>query len=327
MGTRWLLYDAGCSVCAALAREVEALSGGRLRVRSLRDPEVQALLDRARPGWQWEPMLVEIEGERARVFAGLAMRMRLLQILGPARALRVAQAVARMGGPVLGVDWGRRDFLRRAGGALLGLLTLQGLGAPLRSGTAGPPIPSQSRPPSRRRVQRGEPLYSALFQQAQKQFRLETWNAEPDWKEVWLYSFERGSALVAPLFPSGSSHRFLTAPVRGTEILALYVVEIELKESPARSGRVRLYDPDGRLLLNIRLEDGIVYSEPVASTSRSPGHARPKEAICCRPEFYLCLGDATTLCAAACIPWGVPACVACLAALYAACAALFCYMC
>jgi predicted DCC family thiol-disulfide oxidoreductase YuxK len=45
MGTRWLLYDAGCSVCAALAREVEALSGGRLRVRSLREPEVQALLD------------------------------------------------------------------------------------------------------------------------------------------------------------------------------------------------------------------------------------------------------------------------------------------
>jgi hypothetical protein len=86
---------------------VEALSGGRLRVRSLRDPEVQALLDRVRPGWQWEPMLVEIEGEQVRVFAGLAMRMRLLQILGPARAWRVAQAVARMGGPVLGVDWGR----------------------------------------------------------------------------------------------------------------------------------------------------------------------------------------------------------------------------
>jgi predicted DCC family thiol-disulfide oxidoreductase YuxK len=50
MPNRWLLYDSGCSVCAALAREVEALSGGRLGVRSLRDPEVQAPLDRARPG-------------------------------------------------------------------------------------------------------------------------------------------------------------------------------------------------------------------------------------------------------------------------------------
>jgi hypothetical protein len=72
---------------------VETLSGGRLGVRSLREPEVQALLDRARPGWRWEPMLAEVEGERVRVLAGLAMRMRLLQILGPVRALRVAQAV------------------------------------------------------------------------------------------------------------------------------------------------------------------------------------------------------------------------------------------
>jgi len=77
MTERWLLYDAGCSICAALAREVETLSGGRLRVRNLRDPEVQARLDRARPGWRWEPMLLEIEGERVRVFTGLGMRARL----------------------------------------------------------------------------------------------------------------------------------------------------------------------------------------------------------------------------------------------------------
>jgi hypothetical protein len=38
-------------------------------------------------------MLVEVEGERVRVLAGLAMRMRLLQILGPVRALRVVQAM------------------------------------------------------------------------------------------------------------------------------------------------------------------------------------------------------------------------------------------
>ncbi|GBC78604.1 hypothetical protein HRbin08_02100 [bacterium HR08] len=127
MTERYLLYDSGCSVCAALAREVEALSAGRLGVRSLREPEVQAMLNRAKPGWRWEPMLLEIEGERIRVFTGLAMRMRLLQLLGPARALRVAQAVARFGGPVLGVDWGRRDFLRRALGALAGWITVRGL--------------------------------------------------------------------------------------------------------------------------------------------------------------------------------------------------------
>jgi predicted DCC family thiol-disulfide oxidoreductase YuxK len=91
MPNRWLLYDSGCSVCAALAQEVKARSGGQLRVRSLREPEVQALLDRARPGWQWEPMLVEVEGERVRVLAGLSLRARLVQVLGPAQALRMTQ--------------------------------------------------------------------------------------------------------------------------------------------------------------------------------------------------------------------------------------------
>jgi hypothetical protein len=100
------------------------LGGGRLQVRSLRDPEVWTLLDRARPGWRWEPILLEVEGERVRVFTGLAMRWRLVQVLGPVRALRVAQAVARMGGPVLGVDWGRRRLLQQ-GGALAALALLR----------------------------------------------------------------------------------------------------------------------------------------------------------------------------------------------------------
>ncbi|MFZ8845018.1 hypothetical protein [Thermoflexus sp.] len=142
MPNRWLLYDSGCSVCAALAQEVEARSGGQLRVRSLREPEVQALLDRARPGWQWEPMLVEIEGERVRVSAGLAMRARLVQVLGPVRAWRVAQAVARMGGPVLGVDWGRRRLLQQ-GGALAALALLRRLpgGSPMARHEKAPPTP------------------------------------------------------------------------------------------------------------------------------------------------------------------------------------------
>jgi predicted DCC family thiol-disulfide oxidoreductase YuxK len=144
MSERYLLFDGGCSVCAALAREVETLSGGRLGVRSLREPEVQALLDRARPGWRWEPMLVEIEGERVRVLAGLALRARLVQILGPVRTWRVAQAVARMGGPVLGVDWGRRRLLRQSL-ALAGLALLRripgGTHAPRTTGSAGSASP------------------------------------------------------------------------------------------------------------------------------------------------------------------------------------------
>ena len=137
MRKQWLLYDGGCAACIALAQEVEALSGGRLGVRSLREPEVQARRNPARLGWRWEPMLLEVEGEQVRVLAGLGMRARLVQVLGPVRALRVARLVARMGGPVLGVDWGRRDFLRRAIGALAGWIALRGLGRPVPVGIFG----------------------------------------------------------------------------------------------------------------------------------------------------------------------------------------------
>ena len=52
MSERYLLFDGGCSVCAALAREVETLSGGRLGVRSLREPGVQAMRNQAHPNWR-----------------------------------------------------------------------------------------------------------------------------------------------------------------------------------------------------------------------------------------------------------------------------------
>ena len=138
-------------MCAALAREW---------VRSLRDPEVQARLDRARPGWRWEPMLLEIEGERVRVFTGLAMRARLAQVLGPVPALRVAQAVARTGGPVLGVDWGRRRFLGRALGALAGLLLARHAGQ--AAAAASPPPPSGGLPIRRSRRLEGRERAQAL---------------------------------------------------------------------------------------------------------------------------------------------------------------------
>jgi hypothetical protein len=275
-------------------------------------------------------MLLEIEGGQVRVFTGLAMRMRLMQVLGPVRALRVAQAVARMGGPVLGVDWGRRDFLRRAGGALLGLLTLQGPGAPLRSGTAGPPIPSQSRPPSRRRVQRGEPIYEALFRRAQTQFRPERWNAEPDWNEVWLYTFEQGSALVTSLSTSGPSHRFLTAPVRGQEILTLYVAEIEWRGGSTTSARMRLYDLRGKMLLDAELENGRPVAVRPASarrSGRSPGHSAPLRDVCCDwARLWACISAGTIPCTLS--SFGNPAALAaCLAAITAGCMAALCWFC
>ncbi len=109
---RFLLFDSGCSLCSGLARDIERESGGRLVARSLREPEMKALLDRARPGWHWEPTLLEVEVDRVRAFTGLAMRTQLVNGLGLRRAWRLAQLVQRAGVPVLDLQISRRHFFK-----------------------------------------------------------------------------------------------------------------------------------------------------------------------------------------------------------------------
>lgn len=68
---RYLLFDSGCSLCTSLARQVEEVAGGTLTARSLRDPAVRSILDEVKPGWRWQPMLLEVDGERRRVYAAI----------------------------------------------------------------------------------------------------------------------------------------------------------------------------------------------------------------------------------------------------------------
>jgi len=123
---RYLLFDSGCCQCSKLARTIEQEVSDKLTIRSLHDPEVKELLDRERPGWKWEPMLVEEKGEKVRVFAGGAMMRRLVWVLGPRRAWKILKLVA--GDSVLKStspkNVGRRNFLRLAGAAAVSAITL-----------------------------------------------------------------------------------------------------------------------------------------------------------------------------------------------------------
>ena len=194
---------------------------------------------------------------------------------------------------------------------------------PRGPGPAGPlPIPAALPPTGAT----GEPIDEALFRRAHAQFRPERWNAEPDWNEVWLYTFEQGSALVTPLSTSGPSHRFLTAPVRGEEILALYVAEIQWEESASMTGRIWLYHPDGGIILTANLPKGEGKASRPAQ-NRPPGHPRPSQAICCRqPEIWVCIAERLGLCRLCCC-YTPASCAACAAGIAAFCAALFCYFC
>jgi nitrogen fixation protein len=172
-------------------------------------------------------MLLEIEGGQVRVFTGLAMRMRLMQVLGPVRAWRVAQAVARMGGPVLGVDWGRRRFLGRALGALAGLLLMRHAG----QAAAAPPPPTSGGLPIRR---------SRRLEGTERAQALQHLQNHPDLKAMGLtVPPDDGEFPLVIAHELADGHTLLTAGWRiaGPEIaialLAARTVEVSLSQGSA----------------------------------------------------------------------------------------------
>lgn len=124
---RQLLFDSGCSLCTQLARDIERESSGLLTARSLRDPDLQALLDVQRPGWRWEPMLLEDNGRAVRVWSGFPLRLRLLSLLGLKRSLRVAAMVARLEHSRRATFQQERRALLKSGVAAIGVMALGSL--------------------------------------------------------------------------------------------------------------------------------------------------------------------------------------------------------
>lgn len=98
----YILFDSGCAQCSDVAAEIEKASDHKLRGKSLYAPEAKQWLDRARPGWKFEPTLVELDGAHVRAFTGMAMRTHLLTFLNPLQLLRVARVVQKAGVPLFG---------------------------------------------------------------------------------------------------------------------------------------------------------------------------------------------------------------------------------
>lgn len=98
----YILFDSGCAQCSDVAADIEKASDHKLRGKSLYAPEAKQWLDRARPGWKFEPTLVELDGEHVRAFTGMAMRTHLLTFLNPLQLLKVARVVQKAGVPLFG---------------------------------------------------------------------------------------------------------------------------------------------------------------------------------------------------------------------------------
>ncbi len=121
---RYLLFDSACNLCAQIAEDVIRESEGRLEARSLREPAIREMLNKAQPNWQWEPMVVEIEAERVRVFTRARIGFYLAQKLGIRPAWRIARLVQQAGVPIFSISHQRRLVLKGTGGLLGGLALL-----------------------------------------------------------------------------------------------------------------------------------------------------------------------------------------------------------
>lgn len=141
---RFVLFDSGCLVCSGMAHDIEHAAGGWLSVRSLRSAEVQQHLDRAAPGWKWEPMLLELDGDAVRVHRGLPMRLRIAAGVGPRRAWAIAKLVQQAGEARAEAHdpSGRRGFLKGSAGVMAGVvLGLAAKPAAARETVESEPIP------------------------------------------------------------------------------------------------------------------------------------------------------------------------------------------
>ncbi len=132
---RYLLFDLGCSLDTEVARRVEEAAGGWLQARSLRDPEMRALLDKAKPGWKWKPTLVEVDGDDVRGYQGVGMRLRMVRGLGVRKTWEIMKVLRKNYSTWSRMDYSRREFIFRGVGLLAGI-------ALVGKGIYPPPTPS-----------------------------------------------------------------------------------------------------------------------------------------------------------------------------------------
>ncbi len=95
-------FDGGCFTCTGLAQRIEERVDGKIEVRSLTDPQVQAWRRKALgEDAPWAPTLFEIKDLKVRAWTGPRMGVALARFLGPVATWRVMQVLGEMERPML----------------------------------------------------------------------------------------------------------------------------------------------------------------------------------------------------------------------------------
>ena len=131
-------FDAGCTTCSDLARQIEQRVGDKLEVRSLYDPQVEhwrrQVLGEDAP---WTPTLIEIDSGKVRAWTGAQVGVALGLRIGFKGTWRVLQALGEVKFPThvrasskvrKSSSLSRGQFLKGAGGAATAVAVLAGSG-------------------------------------------------------------------------------------------------------------------------------------------------------------------------------------------------------
>lgn len=113
---QWIMaFDASCASCRTVAATVEEACGGKLEVKPLRSPQIEAWRREALgDDAPWEPTLLRVGDGGVRAWTGKPMAARLARRLGPRDTLRLLRAFGERQEAAQSTGGGlsRKGFLR-----------------------------------------------------------------------------------------------------------------------------------------------------------------------------------------------------------------------
>lgn len=90
----FLLFDTECALCTNAARRLRDLEVQDLELKSFTEPAIIELFQRSGEPVPTEPTLVRSDGNSLATWTGLAMRLRLVRLIGIRRAADIASLIA-----------------------------------------------------------------------------------------------------------------------------------------------------------------------------------------------------------------------------------------
>lgn len=108
---RYLIFNASCSACNSLALRLEIAAAGKLNAIDIASEQAKDILNQAFPkGWEYNPYLITVKGDRVSASSGNKMVLQLGMLLGPEKAWKIYNQARQYG---VKLPSGKQEFSSR----------------------------------------------------------------------------------------------------------------------------------------------------------------------------------------------------------------------